>query len=220
MSPRPTFEMELKALSESIIEMCEFVETSYEKLFTAIELKDEETTKLILEYDRKVNDMEREIESKCLTIITRQQPVAKDLRIVSAALKVVTDLERVGDHVSDIAELVLRMKFFKMQEVAPHLTEMIEETRKMVHDSVHAFVYKDVEACKEIIKRDDIVDELFNLVKNDLVAALKHDSHNADDCVDILMVAKYLEKIADHGVNIAEWLVFEATGNIQEFRIL
>lgn len=220
MSPRPTFELELKELSESIIQMCEFVENSYDRLFDAIEVKDAYAIEQIMQSDRRVNDMERKIESRCLSIITRQQPVARDLRVVSAALKVVTDLERVGDHVSDIAELILRLDFKALGDCAGHLPLMIEETRGMVHDSVHAFVHKDEEAGKAVIKRDDVVDNLFNKVKEDIVLALKDGRQNADDCVDILMIAKYLEKIGDHGVNIAEWLLFETTGNIKEFRIL
>lgn len=219
MSPRPIFEMELKELCKDIVQMCEFVEMSYNNLFAAIEVKDKNAVEQILQNDRRVNDMERKIESKCLSVITKQQPVAKDLRTVSAALKVVTDLERVGDHVSDIAELILRMDFRDMDKISKNLPFMIEETRKMVHDAVHAFAHKDVDATKEIIDRDDIVDDYFNKVKDDIVKALKQDAHNADDCVDILMIAKYLEKIADHGVNIVQWLVFEATGNIKQFRI-
>ena len=139
--------------------------------------------------------------------------------MISAALKVVTDLERVGDNVADIADLILRLDFADFGLYSTHLETMIEETKRIIHDGVDAFINRDVETAKEFYKRDDVIDDLFNLVKEDLVNCLKKEDQNVDNCIDILMIAKYLEKMGDHAVIIAEWEVFRETGTMKEFRI-
>lgn len=164
--------------------------------------------------------MERRIESMCLNLITKQQPIARDLRLVSAALKVVTDIERVGDHVSDIAELLLRLEMKDLSEFSPHLSGMIDATRELLDKSVEAFLNRNREEAEEVIRGDDVVDMLFNKAKMDLIHYLKTDTKNADECIDVLMLAKYLEKIGDHAVNIGEWEIFQETGSVENIRIL
>lgn len=219
MSPRTIFEQELSILKNDIEEMGQEIEKSYDRLFDAITEKDAETIEELMRNDRRVNDMERKIESRCLSLITKQQPVARDLRMISASLKVVTDLERVGDHVADIADLVLRLNFVDFNTYSSHLNLMIEETKKIIHDAVDAFINRDEETAKEFYKRDDVIDDLFNKVKEDIVCCLKAENKNVDECVDILMIVKYLEKIGDHAVNISEWEVFRETGTMKEFRL-
>lgn len=219
MSPRTVFEEELNALKNNIKEMGEEVENAYDRLFEAIREKDSEVVEELKRNDRRVNDMERKIESRCLSLITKQQPVAKDLRMISAALKVVTDLERVGDNVADIADLILRLNFVNFEVYSAHMNTMIEETKKIIHDGVDAFINRDAHIAKEFYKRDDVIDDLFNKVKEDIVSCLKEEKKNVDDCVDILMIAKYLEKMGDHAVTISEWEVFRETGNMKEFRL-
>lgn len=174
----------------------------------------------IVQNDRIINDMQRNIEAKCLTLLTRQQPVAGDLRRVSAALKVVTDIERVGDHVSDMAELFLRMKMPVLREYSESLPAMIDAVRKSVNESIEAFVDSNMEAAMDVIAFDDVIDDYFNKVKEDIIQDLKEGRKNPDDCVDVLMVAKYLEKIGDHATNISEWAAFQKTGNIEDIRLL
>lgn len=219
MSPRTIFEQELRNLKKDIKEMGREVEKSYDHLFEAIELKDEKTIKSIMENDINVNKMQREIETRCLFLIGKQQPVARDLRVISAALKVVTDIERVGDHVVDIADLVLRLNFVEFNHYSDSMSVMIEETKKIIHDALESFICGDEEAARGFAKRDDVIDDLFNKVKSDIVVCLKEEKQNVDECVDILMIAKYLEKIGDHAVNISEWEVFKATGSIRDFRL-
>ena len=149
-------------------------------------------------------DMERAIEARCLSLILRQQPVAGDLRQVSTALKVVTDLERIGDHASDIAELILRIKSDHAYHIVKHLPAMAAAAGKMVHDAIEAFINRDLDAAVSIIKRDDEVDNLFNQVKTDVIQLLRVSPDQADQGIDLLMVAKYLERIGDHAMNIAE----------------
>lgn len=220
MSPRTTFELELEILKQSVMEMGARVESAYEDLFNALNAKDADNINTILKCDRIVNDMERGIESKCLSLITRQQPVASDLRRVSAALKVVTDIERIGDHICDMAELLLRLDLPDLSEFSKSLPEMIASAQKIVHEAVDAFVNRKAEEATIVVDYDDVIDDYFNCVKEDLIILLKEDKKTPDDCIDVLMITKYLEKIGDHAVNIAEWEMFQETGSIQEIRLL
>lgn len=216
MSPRIFFEQELEILKRNVAEMGERAELSYDRLVKAIEENDRETLKLLLDNDRQMIDMQRSIEGKCLLLLTKQQPVAKDLRLVSSALKVVTDIERVGDHVADIAELYLRMGESNQQgSYEKLLVSMLEEARRMLCEAVEAFVNGDAEVAGKVIAQDDVVDELFNQVKAQMMQAICNQDLDADRVVDYLMVAKYLEKIGDHAVNIGEWAIFLVTGDMQ-----
>lgn len=220
MSPRITFENELKVLRGNVSEMAQKVEESYVTLFEALESQSEEVIVKLKNNSKAFSKRQREIESQCLFLITKQQPIVGDLRVVTASLKVVTDIERVGDHVSDMAELLLRLKMKDLSLYSVHVKTMILATREMVHNAVEAFVERDMEGAREVIKSDDVVDECFNKVKKDLIESLKKEVKDADECVDVLMLAKYLEKIGDHAVNICEWEVFQETGNISDMRLL
>lgn len=220
MTPRVLFDMELESLKNKVTEMSERAERSYERLITAIIHSDRETLKLLLDNDRQMLDMQRSIEAKCLTLLTKQQPVAKDLRLVSASLKVVTDIERVGDHVSDIAELYLRMGSRETgEEYEEILFCMMDAAKKMLAEAVEAFVDGNESVAAEVIAEDDVVDDLFNQVKDMMLGAIKEQSLDADKVVDYLMVAKYLEKIGDHAVNIGEWAIFRMTGEMQGVKL-
>ena len=186
----------------------------------AFEDQNHEKAEEIIKGDRTVNDMERAVESRCLSLILRQQPVACDLRQVSTALKVVTDLERIGDHASDIAELILRIKVEHAYHIVKHLPAMASAAQKMVHDAIEAFIAQDLDAAMEIIKRDDEVDSLFNQVKEDVIDLLKTSPGQADQGIDLLMIAKYLERIGDHAVNVCEWTQFSKTGALKNVRIM
>lgn len=220
MSPRINFENELAELNNSVSEMALRIERTYERLFIVLQGKQEEEIVKIIKNDKIFSDMQRNIESKCLFLITKQQPLARDLRVVTASLKVVTDMERVGDHVSDMAELLLRLKMQDLSGFSTHLEPMIEATKVMVHDAVEAFVNRNQQAAEEVIAEDDTVDELFNKVKEDVIEMLKKEKREQDECVDVLMLAKYLEKIGDHAVNIGEWEIFKETGNMRDVRLL
>jgi len=217
MSPRTTFINELNQLKENVADMATRVEKNYETLFEAYEKKEKAAIEKIVAVDKDINRRQREIESECLFLITKQQPIVSDLRAVTASLKVVTDIERVGDHVADIAELLIRMDMKELSAYSAHLNPMIRETRDMLRMAVDAFTGRNREEAQEVIQKDDVVDELFNAVKNDVIESLKKETRDADD---ILMIAKYLEKIGDHAVNICEWEIFKETGNISDMRLL
>ena len=220
MSVRVTYELELEKLNQDLKEMAHMVENAIEQTFVAFEDQNHEKAEEIIKGDRTINDMERAVEPRCLSLILRQQPVACDLRQVSTALKVVTDLERIGDHASDIAELILRIKVEHAYHIVKHLPTMAAAAQKMVHDAIEAFIAQDLEAAMEIIKRDDEVDALFNQVKTDVIDLLKTSPNQADQGIDLLMVAKYLERIGDHAVNVCEWTQFSKTGALKNVRIM
>ncbi|HJB08472.1 MAG TPA: phosphate signaling complex protein PhoU [Candidatus Enterocloster faecavium] len=220
MSIRVTYEHELQELNKDLKEMAHMVVTAIEQTFIAFEDQNFTMAEEIIKGDRTVNDMERAIESRCLSLILRQQPVAGDLRQVSTALKVVTDLERIGDHASDIAELILRLKSDHAYHIVKHLPVMAACAQQMVHNAIDAFIERDMDAAVQIIKKDDEVDELFNKVKNEVIELLKAAPDQADQGIDLLMIAKYLERIGDHAVNVCEWTQFSKTGALKNVRIM
>ena len=220
MSPRIIFDNELKLLRENVAQMARKVEESYDELFKALAEQDENKIMELKKNDKAVSKRQREIESQCLFLITKQQPIVGDLRVVTASLKVVTDIERVGDHVSDMADLLLRLQMKDLSLFSVHVETMIMATREMLHEAVEMFIARDMEAAKRVIREDDIIDECFNKVKYDLIDSLNREVKDADECIDVLMLAKYLEKIGDHAVNIGEWEIFQETGNISDMRLL
>lgn len=220
MSPRVLFEQELELLKNKVTEMGEHAEISYDRMVYGIRENKEDVLKALLDTDHKMVDMQRSIEAMCLTLLTRQQPVAKDMRTVSAALKVVSDIERIGDHVGDIAELYLRMGDVNGEGEYEHLLlDMMEEAKEMIHSSVEAFVDGDDNVAKQVIAHDDVVDDLFNRMKDKMMNAIRNQDLDADRVVDYLMVAKYLEKVGDHAVNIAQWSMFQITGDMEGVRL-
>ncbi|TAH68321.1 MAG: phosphate signaling complex protein PhoU [Anaerolineaceae bacterium] len=220
MAARLSFDAELKLLKEDLHEMARLIEVAIEKIMIAFENQDEDLAREIIQGDRIINDIEKAIEARCLSLIIKQQPVARDLRLVTTALKVVTDMERIGDHAADIAELILREKREHIYDLVKHIPEMGKASKDMVRDAVQAFTTLNVEKAREIMKQDDIVDELFDQVKLEVASILKASSDQVDQCVDILMIAKYFERIGDHVVNICEWTEFHETGSVNNIRLL
>ena len=158
--------------------------------------------------------MKKQIEEQCLKLITKQQPVATDLRVVSSVLKIVTDIERVGDHAGDIGELMLRIQLKPLTDYSVHLDGMIMAAMELFANAVDAYVKADKNVSYQVIEEDDIVDGLFNKVKSDIIDGLREESKNADEYIDMMMLAKYLEKIGDHAVNIAKWQIFREEGEM------
>lgn len=220
MSPRITFENELNVLQDNVKDMVHLVATDYEKLFWAFYEQNEEEIKNLLYHEKLITKQQREIESRCLFLITKQQPIVGDLRIITASLKVVTDIQRVGDHISDMAELLLRLKMKDLDYFSVHVKGMVIATKEMFCEAADAFTDRKLEKAKEVINLDDVIDELFHKVKQDLIESLRREVKNADECLDVLMLAKYLEKIGDHAVNICQWEIFRETGNMNDIRLL
>lgn len=217
---RVNFEKALEELNVELIKMGAVVEDAIKQAVKALNEHDVNLAGEIVAADRQIDDMEKDIEAKCLSLILRQQPVARDLRVVSKALKMVTDMERIGDQASEIAELVTELDESASITAIEHIPQMSEVAIGMVHGAITAFVNRDVEAAKEIIKQDDIVDSLFENVKKDISELLKESPDNIDISINFLMIAKYFERIGDHAENICEWVEFGETGEYKNSIII
>ncbi|MCI6987157.1 MAG: phosphate signaling complex protein PhoU [Clostridium sp.] len=217
MSIRKVFEEELAELKTELVEMCYLTEQMIGDAITALVNRDRELGKSIGDMDKCVDEYEMAIEKKCMRILLKQQPVAKDFRVVSTALKMITDIERFGDQAADIGDLVSTMPGETYIKKLTHITAMGDLALKMVRDSVNSFINNDEPLADEVIRLDDEMDELFLTVKNELIELIKVDANNGDQAIELMMVAKYLERIGDHAVNVAEWTKYNETGVHQKF---
>ncbi|MDR2933007.1 MAG: phosphate signaling complex protein PhoU [Oscillospiraceae bacterium] len=209
---RSTFDKQLQTLNTQLIEMGMLVETAIAASVEALKKQDVQLAKKAIASDAEVDQKEKDIETLCLKLLLQQQPVAKDLRLISAALKMITDMERIGDQAADIAEISIYLSGQPAVKKLEHIPQMAEATAKMVTESIDAFVKKDLALARQVIDYDDIVDALFDAIKSDLIELIGADSANGGRAIDLIMIAKYLERIGDHAVNIAEWVVFSITG--------
>lgn len=209
---RGRFDKELENLNLELIKMGGLIENSIEASAKALIEQDLSLVKKVNEYEIEIDEMEKTIESHCLKLLLQQQPVATDLRLISTALKMITDMERIGDNAEDIAEIARFMVDQKFIKNLVHIPQMAEATIGMVRKSVDAFVNKDKELALEVCASDDIVDNLFNVIKNELIEKIQEDKANGEQAIDLLMIAKYFERIGDHAENIAEWVIFSITG--------
>ncbi|MEG0229934.1 MAG: phosphate signaling complex protein PhoU [Oscillospiraceae bacterium] len=209
---RNKFETQLELLNNELITMGALCESAIASAVKAFTTKDETLTKKTIECEKEIDHKEREIESLCLKLLLQQQPVAKDLRLISSALKMITDMERIGDQAADIAEIVPFITISQNSIVYEHIENMAKEAIKMVTQSLDAFVKSDLELTTKVMKYDDTVDSLFVKVKTDLMEIITKGNGNGEEALDMLMIAKYLERIGDHAVNIAEWVEFSITG--------
>lgn len=217
MVPRKFFESELTELKSELIEMCRLTEVMIEDATKALINMDRELGKSLGDTDKKVDEFEMDIEKKCMRLLLKQQPVAKDFREVSTALKMITDIERFGDQASDIGDLVYNMPGKKYIKELTHLSAMGELALKMVHESVCSFIDNNAELADAVIATDDEMDDLFVAVKNELISLIRKDGANGDQAITLMMVAKYYERIGDHAVNVAEWTKYYASGIHEKF---
>ena len=212
MSVRKIFEEELANLKTELVEMCRLTEQMIDNAILALVNRDRELGKSIGEMDKRVDEYEMNIEKRCMRILLKQQPVAKDFREVSTALKMITDIERFGDQASDIGDLVYTMPGEKYIKKLHHITTMGNLAVKMVRESVNSFINNDERLADEVIKLDDEMDDLFITVKNELIELIRKDGNNGDQAIELMMIAKYLERIGDHAVNVCEWTKYNETG--------
>ena len=209
---RNRFDRELDTLNLELIKMGSMIESAIEYSSKALINQDLSLVKKVNELEIEIDDMERNIESHCLKLLLQQQPVAKDLRIISTALKMITDMERIGDNAEDIAEIVKNLVNQKFIKDIVHIPQMAEATTSMVKRSIDAFVNKDKKQAEEVCSSDDIVDNLFDIIKEELIEKIQENKSNGEQAIDLLMIAKYFERIGDHAENIAEWVIFSITG--------
>lgn len=207
---RDKYQEDLGKLNANILKMGKMIEIAIESTVIALMGRDIQAASTVSENDEAIDNMEREIEALCMKLLLQQQPVATDLRVITAALKMVTDMERIGDHAADIAELVLQIpdcKYNKMDTITEISTQII----KMIHDSVNSFIQRNYDKAQIVIAQDDIVDNLYHEIKSDLIQKIKK-TDDGEQILDYLLIARYFERIGDHATNIAKWVVFAITG--------
>ena len=209
---RHRFDEQLHAHNHELLEMGSLIERAIRSATDALIRQDGEAALQAIAADKEVDQAERDIESLCLKLLLQQQPVARDLRLISSALKMITDMERIGDQASDIAELVIYLSSEPYIKELTHLPQMAEHAIRMVTGALDAYVRKDVSMAQEVIGMDDAVDTLFVTVKDELIALIRNDASAGSQAIDLLMIAKYYERIGDHAQNIAEWVEYALTG--------
>ena len=209
---RNRFDKQLCILNDELIEMGSMIEQSIETAIKGLVTQDVALAEQAIESDEEIDRQERSIESLCLKLLLQQQPVAKDLRLISAALKMITDMERIGDQAADISEITIALADKPYIKKLEHIQQMAKETMVMLVESIEAFVNKDLDKANRVIAHDDTVDELFQIVKEELIEIIHENVDSGEQATDLLMVAKYLERIGDHATNISEWVIFSITG--------
>ena len=209
---RTRFDMELDNLNCDMIAMGALCENAISEAMKSLFTADKAAAQRTIEEDREIDRKEKDIEALCLRLLLQQQPVARDLRVISSALKMITDMERIGDQAADIAELIRHMHLTPVSRQNKHLSKMADAAKKMVTESIDAFVKKDAALATKVLADDDLVDSLFLKLRHDIIEMIAADPGCGEEAVDVLMIAKYLERIGDHATNIAEWVLFSITG--------
>ncbi len=210
---RHSFDKELEQLHDLMVKMAGLVEESIENSIMALKKQDIDLARIVYESDDEVDELEGRIEKICINLIARQQPLAKDLRTISTALKIITDMERIADHAADIAELTIRMadmKYIKPLVDIPHMAEL---AKKMVIRSIDSYIKQDIALAQEVCDSDDEVDDYFSKIVLELINIMKNNPETVEQATDFMFIVKYLERIGDHATNIAEWVVFNVTGS-------
>lgn len=209
---RSRFDQQLMQLNEMLVQTGELCEQAISQTMVALSSSSDEIAREVIRADAQIDQMERDIEHLCLKLLLQQQPVAGDLRQVSAALKMITDMERIGDQAADIAEIV-KSTDMSLVRGFPKIPQMAAKTAEMVHDAVRSFVDRDLALATATQAADDAVDQMFDEVATEMIDFIVHaDAADAQKAIDVIMIAKYLERIGDHATNIAEWVDFAITG--------
>ena len=209
---RNRFDEQLGQLNNHLLEMGALIERSIENATQAMVDRDVEKAKSAIVADEEIDQKERDIESLCFKLLLQQQPVAKDLRLISSALKMITDMERIGDQAADIAGIVSYIASEPEIKGLAHLSQMGQNAIIMVRGSLDAYVRKDLDLARTIMGMDDAIDVLFDIVKDELIAHIRSDASSGSQAIDLLMIAKYYDRIGDHAQNIAEWVEYALTG--------
>ena len=212
MTTRRQYDDELKDLSSALIRMGTMAIDAVSRSMLALKTFDKQLAREIINDDANINAMERDIETMCLKLILKQQPVATDLRKISTAIKMITDIERIGDAASDIAEISLFHDSCYFPELQNEVLDMAESAKEMVASAIEAYVKGDIELAEKTIAKDDIVDDYFMKIRKELASHIYKDEKEMDIVIDYLMITKYLERVGDHAVNICEWVQFYITG--------
>ena len=209
---RHNFDQDLESLRQDLVRMGEIVQASIKDAVDALARRDKDLARTVMAGDDIIDRMQVEIEDRCISLIARQQPVATDLRILGTGLKITTDLERIGDHAFDIAKIVLLIGDEPLIKPLVDIPRMAEIAQKMLRDSLQAYLKLDIELAEQVCRADDRVDELYHQVFRELLTYMLEDAKKINQATQLIFVARYLERIADHSTNVAEWVIYLATG--------
>jgi len=212
MTNRTHFDQELESLKLSLIQMGDLVIKNIHLSLKSFLDMDSDLAESLIKADKEVNDSEYAIEKECMRIILREQPVARDLRLITSILKMITDLERIGDHAVDISKLTIFMEKSNEPFHVKEINHMVEVSEKMIKMALESFVNHDLDLAEKVIEKDDIVDKDFYTIRGLVADAIRESHIDADYAIYLMMVAKYLERIGDHAVNLAEWVIFSILG--------
>lgn len=207
-------EKDLSKIYKSLAKMTTYIDDSFSKMILAISRRDEELAQQVIDDDEKVNAMELKINHDCILFIARNQPVARDLRIVASIYKIITDLERIGDNTADICKYVGKLKFLPIGEIDNKLVTLANDVRVMVTRAIRSFINTDIKEAYEVIDFDDTIDQKYSELKKEIVKVIENDEmrEHTNEYVILILIAKYLEKIADHAENISEWIIYNVSG--------
>ena len=209
---RQNFDQDLETLRQDLVRMGEIVQVSIKDAVDALVKRDKDLARRVMEGDDVIDRMQVEIEDRCISLIARQQPVATDLRILGTGLKITTDLERIGDHAFDIAKIVLLIGDEPLIKPLVDIPRMAEISQQMLKDSLQAYLKLDIELAEQVCRADDMVDKLYHQVFRELLTYMLEDAKKIKQATQLIFVARYLERIADHSTNVAEWVIYLATG--------
>ncbi len=209
---RQNFDQDLETLRQDLVRMGEIVQVSIKDAVDALAKRDKDLARRVMEGDDVIDRMQVEIEDRCISLIARQQPVATDLRILGTGLKITTDLERIGDHAFDIAKIVLLIGDEPLIKPLVDIPRMAEISQQMLKDSLQAYLKLDIELAEQVCRADDMVDKLYHQVFRELLTYMLEDAKKIKQATQLIFVARYLERIADHSTNVAEWVIYLATG--------
>lgn len=209
---REIFNEQLEQLNKDLFEMGKLIEQTIKMTVDALINHDVKSAKKVLNFEAQIDQQEKAIETLCLKLLLKQQPVAKDFAQISSTLKMITDMERIGDQSADISEIIINMSEQPYIKNIDQIQAMAQETASMVVKSIDAYVKRDIKMAEEVIHKDDIVDGLFISIKQELINLINENKEKGEQATDLLMIGKYLERIGDHATNIAEWVIYSITG--------
>ena len=213
MPQRYAYEEKLNKLHKDLIEMQTIVEKSMDDTIRALTTQDVKLAESVIVRDDEIDNMELKIEKSCLMIIAGQQPMASDLRDITSVLKIITDLERIGDHCSDISNYTIKLSGETYVKPLIRIPKMAEEVKQMINNVIDCCIKNDTDMAREVFKHDDIVDKYFEDIVEELIVIMENNPKTARQCTYFIFIAKYLERMGDHATNIAEWINFTVTGN-------
>lgn len=213
---RTRFDQSLAQMHRELLQMGALIEEQIQDMITALQNQDKELAARIIKRDDEVDALEEHLEKECIALIAKEQPLARDLRTIASVLKIITDLERIADHCSDIAQYTIKLADEPYMKPIVHIPQMAEEIRAMVSDTIHAYITKDVAMARSVIAFDDVIDRAFDEIVVELGGKMKENSNHVNQGINLIFITKYLERMADHASNVCHWIIYHVTGELDQ----